>query len=347
VNFDPQRPANPISAPGSFARELAQRDGRFYTTGIPEDTKALSRGALNEDEFLAQCDLVLEEKIAEYRTALDEFGAGCLFSYFGTTDLVQHMFWRDRDPEHPGRKPEQDGMYDTVIDDLYARMDGLVGEAMAKLSDDDTLIVLSDHGFTTFRRELSVNTWLLENGYLGLLDPSRQGRSEMFINTDWSRTRAYAMGLNALYVNEQGREKHGVVAPSRKRALAEEIAVKLQALRDDDGSKVVEKVYRVADIYPGADRTVAPDLIIGYAEGYRSSWATSLGGVPRYVLRDNRDRWSGTHCVATHLLPGMLLTNRSMGAQDADLRDIAPTILGAFGVKSPNEMQGRDFFAAG
>jgi predicted AlkP superfamily phosphohydrolase/phosphomutase len=344
INIDPSAPINPISSPFGLSKQIAKRDGLYYTLGIPEDTKALSHGALNEEEFREQAYLVLEERAEQCRHALVGFEQGCLLSYFGTPDLMQHMFWRDRDPQHPGRLPEQGDRYRDVIDDLYVRLDGIVGESLLHLRDEDVLIILSDHGFTTFRRGFSVNTWLVENGYMNVLDPGRMGQGEMFTNTDWTRTRAYAMGINSLYVNLQGREKYGTVAPARKRALMDEIAQALLGVTDDDGSTVVARVEIVEDVYPGADPTVAPDAIIGYADGYRASWETALGGMPEKMIEDNLDRWSGTHCVAEGLVPGILITNQPVLAERPALWDIAPTVLDLFGVETSARMRGRPLF---
>ena len=344
VNIDPQRPANPISEPDGFAAELADRHGRFYTTGIPEDTKALSRGALNEDEFLAQADIVLEEKIAEYYESLGECRRGCLFSYFGTTDLVQHMFWRDRDPQHPGRVIEQGDRYARVIEELYERVDAIVGETLARLDENDVLLILSDHGFTSFRREVGINTWLHEHGYLNLLDPSRKSGG-WFTNVDWARTRAYALGLNGLYLNMQGREKNGIVTSSERDALVTQISRGLRELRDEDGGAAVEAVFDTRRLFPKADPQVAPDMIVGYGDGYRASWETVEGGMSSHVLSDNHDRWSGTHCVAPRLMPGVLLSNQPIRSTEPALTDVAPTILKAFGVQAPQEMTGGDVFS--
>jgi predicted AlkP superfamily phosphohydrolase/phosphomutase len=344
INIDPSDPFNPVSSPPGLSKEIAKRDGLYYTLGIPEDTKALSGGALSEDEFREQAYLVLEERAEQCRHALGDLEQGCLLSYFGTPDLVQHMFWRDRDPQHPGRLPEQGDRYRDVIDDLYVALDGIVGEVLDRLRDEDVLIILSDHGFTTFRRGFSVNTWLVESGYMSVFDPGRMGRGDMFANTDWSRTRAYAMGINSLYVNLLGREMYGSVAPGRKRAIMDEIAVGLLGARDDDGSTVVDRVDIVEDIYPGADPTVAPDLIIGYADRYRSSWETALGGMPEKMIEDNLDRWSGTHCVAPGLVPGILIANRPIAAEQPALWDIAPTVLRLFGIETPAQMKGRPLF---
>ena len=344
INIDPSAPINQISAPSDLSKEIAEREGLYYTLGIPEDTKSLSNGALNEDEFRQQSYLVLDERAEQYRHALAGFDQGCVLSYFGTTDLMQHMFWRDRDPEHPGRRPEQGNRYRDVIDDLYVKLDGIVADGLEHLRDEDTLIILSDHGFTTFRRGFSVNTWLVENGYMQVLDPGRMGEGEMFDNTDWMRTRAYAMGINSLYINQRGREKYGIVDPALKRGLLDEIAAKLLEVTDDDGSPVISRVEIIESIYPYADPAVAPDAIIGYAEPYRSSWETALGGMPVDMLADNLDRWSGTHCIATNLVPGMLITNRPILAEQPALWDIAPSILDLFGVDAPPEMRGKPLF---
>jgi predicted AlkP superfamily phosphohydrolase/phosphomutase len=344
INIDPSAPINQITEPFELSKEIVKTDGLYYTLGIPEDTKALSNGALNEDEFRQQAYLVLDERAEQYRHALQGFDQGCVLSYFGTPDLMQHMFWRDRDPEHPGRLPEQGDTYRDVIDELYVKLDGIVADGLEHLRDEDALIILSDHGFTTFRRGFSVNTWLVENDYLQVVDPGRMGRGEMFDNTDWMRTRAYAMGINSLYVNVRGREKYGIVDPALKRGLLEEIAQKLMDARDDDGSPVIKRVEIVEDIYPHADPAVAPDAIIGYAERYRSSWETALGGMPVDMLADNLDRWSGTHCIATDLVPGMLITNRPVVAENPALWDIAPTILDLFGIATPAEMRGKPLF---
>lgn len=344
INIDPAAPATALSVPAGFAVDLARRHGRFYTVGIPEDTKALSHGALNEAQFLEQADLVLADLRAHYGEALRGFRRGCLFFYVGWSDLMQHMFWRDRDPDHPGRRPDEAARFAGVVDDVYRRMDELVGAALEVLSDDDTLLVLSDHGFTTFRRGFNLNTWLHRQGFLTLRDP-RGRRLDLFTKADWSRTQAYGLGLNSLYLNQAGREPQGIVAERERRRLFGEISERLLAERDVDGSAVLDTVTLVEDAYPGADSTVAPDLILGYADGYRADWDTMLGGIAPEVLVDNLDRWSGTHLTAARLLPGVLLSNRPLAVADPAVTDIAPTILGAFGVPAPAAMTGRDLFA--
>jgi hypothetical protein len=341
INIDPLLPATAISSPGDFAVRLATRHGRFATLGIPEDTKALSHGALNEQEFLRQSDLSMQERIAQYRAALADFQSGCLFFYFGTTDLVQHMFWRDRDPSHPGHQAEQAEQFGKVIEDLYISTDALVGDALKVLDPEDTLIVLSDHGFTSFRRGFNLNTWLLENDFLALRDPLSRDRDELLSGVDWSRTQAYGLGMNSLYLNAAGREKYGQVNSKQQQGSAESLREKLLQARDADGSAVFHRVDLTAEIYPDADPRLAPDLILGYADGYRASWDTVLGRLPLGQLADNLDRWSGTHLIAADLVPGMLFCNRKLNAANPALLDIAPTILSAFGISPGREMTGR------
>ncbi len=344
INIDPMSPANQISIPAELSAQLAARHGRFYTVGIPEDTKALSHGALDEDQFLAQSDLAMQERIVQYREALSQFQKGCLFYYFGATDLVQHMFWRDRDPQHPGRQAAQGDRYANVIEDAYHDIDQLVGDVMTAATPTDTIMVLSDHGFTTFRRGFNLNSWLVEQGFIRLLDSNRQSREPLFPNVDWSKTRAYGLGMNALYLNAAGREKHGIVKQPQWRSQLLEIRDKLMSVRDLGGQPVIRRVDLVEDIYPGADRHIAPDLIIGYEDGYNASWETVLGEMPSDLLVDNLERWSGTHLISADLVPGILVTNRQVKVEAPDIRDIAPTILDEFGISRLPHMTGKSLF---
>ncbi|REK09458.1 MAG: hypothetical protein DWQ37_18660 [Planctomycetota bacterium] len=346
INIDPLRPASPISVPETFARQLAERHGRFHTLGIPEDTKALSRGALSEEEFLSQTHLVLDERIEQFRGALSEFRSGCLFFYFGDTDLVQHMFWRDRDPEHPGRDPQQGDRFAEVVEEVYLKADSLVGELLDHARDDDTILVFSDHGFTTFRRGFNLNTWLRDNGFLAVKPGSGYSDAEMFVGTDWAKSRAYGLGLNGLYLNAAGREKHGIVKSGERASALAELREKLLAVRDVDGTPVVDRIDLVEELYPGADARIAPDLLVGYNDGYRAAWGTVLGAMPANQLEDNLDRWSGDHSIAANLVPGMLLSNQPLTVESPSISDIAPTVLALFGVARPSTMTGRTLFHA-
>jgi predicted AlkP superfamily phosphohydrolase/phosphomutase len=351
VNIDPLTPAVPISEPPEFATQLAMATGRYFTAGIPEHTAEIQQNALNEDQWLDKARMILDERIVQYHQALAGFESGCLFFYFGTPDQISHIFWRDQDPEHPGRIAAQGDRYSKVIEETYIKMDELVGDAMQAIDGDDTLIVMSDHGFTGFRRGFNLNTWLARNGYITRHEASGDEASGVqpatasggpFADVDWTRTTAYGIGLNGLYVNLRGREKRGVVADDEKPQLLRKLVDELMAVRDVDGARVIDTVYDVAEDYPDANPRIAPDLLIGYARNYRAGWSTVLGEFSVDILEDNRDRWSGDHCIAAHLVPGILLSNRPILVDDPELRDLAPTILSVFGLSKPPELAGRD-----
>ena len=346
INIDPKAPAVPISEPADFATELANATGRYFTTGIPEHTAEIQEGALNEDQWLDKANMILEERIVQYRHALKEFESGCLFFYFGTPDQISHIFWRDQDPDHPGRLEKQGDKYAKVVEETYVKMDALVGEAMQAMTDDDTLIVMSDHGFASFRRGFNLNTWLHHNGYITRhTSNADEGDSPHaigpFADVDWTQSTAYGIGLNGLYLNLAGREKNGIVTDSEKSDLLQKLTDELLAVRDADGSTVIERVYNTAVDYVDADPNIAPDLLIGYARNYRAGWPTLLGDFSEDIIEDNKDRWSGDHCIAAHLVPGILLSNKPISVDDPDLRDLAPTLLSAFGLKQPAELEGR------
>ncbi len=334
LNIDPLAPAMPVSSPDGYAGELARATGRFYTQGMPEDTKSLKTGVLNADEFLEQARIAGEENRRQYRYVLDRFAGGLLFYYFGNVDQVSHMMWRARDPEHPAYDESTDRRHALVVEELYVGLDAIVGETAARLGADDLLVVMSDHGFTSWRRSFHLNSWLRDQGYLTLLDPRRSDDPGLFGNVDWTRTRAYALGLNGLYVNLRGREKTGIVDPQHREALVTEIAQKLLATMDPPtGAPAITKVYRREEVYKLAGHEdIAPDLIVGYAKGTRGSDESALGGLPREVIVDNTEPWSGDHCMDHEAVPGILLSSRALKKPAPTLETLAAAILAEFGI---------------
>jgi len=345
LNLDPSDPALPISTPKVYARELSEELGPFYTLGIAEDTKALTTGVLTDAEYLQEAQSVLDEQLRAFSAELNRFRAGVFFFYFSSLDLNAHMFWRAIDAAHPAYSPDLAVLYSRVLETMYQAMDGVLGKALAKVDSNTTLLVVSDHGFGPFYRSFNLNTWLLENGYAALKNPnSREG--ELLSNVDWSRTRAYGLGLNGLYLNLRGRERDGILPPGAEaEALLQEIAAKLLALRDPVTKlPVITRVDRPAEVYRGPFVREAPDLLIGYNRGYRAGWGTVLGGFPEQVLQDNTEAWSGDHCIDFTLVPGVLLSNKRVQLERPALTDIAPTILAEWGIPKPPEMIGQSVF---
>lgn len=342
VNLDPSDPALPISTPDDYSHELWEEMGLFYTQGIAEDTKALSRGVLNDSEYLTQARMVLAEQMKAFDLELPKFESGLFFFYFSSLDLNSHMFWRATDSNHPEYSAELAARYSGVIEGFYQEMDKVLGKALEKADSKTTLLVLSDHGFAPYDRSFNLNTWLLDRGYIALKPGKEHEPGEFFTNVDWPRTRAYGLGLNALYLNLRGREREGIVVPGADadHLLAEITSQLLDRQDGASGARVVSRIDRSNQIYSGDYVKDAPDLLIGYNRGYRAGWATVLGGFSSAELEDNLDPWSGDHCMDPDLVPGVLLSNKKVVAEHPSLTDVAPTILALFGIEKPVSMIG-------
>jgi len=342
IHIDPARPALPLSTPESYARELEKRFGPYFTKGLPADTSALESGVLDEAEFLELDNMVYEESLAMLEYELGRFDEGLLFFYFSNADQRQHMFWRLTDPDHPAYDESAARHFGGVIGRSYAELDRALDLALRQADKDTVVLVMSDHGFNTFRRGFNLNTWLLQNGYHRMKRPWKQEESVLFDNTDWSKSRAYGIGLNSLYINESGREREGVVKPGPdKDNLVREIAARLESLTDPKtGERPILKAFVGREAYRGANVEKAPDIVLGFNRGYRISWQSPLGGFPKEVLEDNTQKWSGDHMSAPDVLPGIAFANRKFTAEAPALHDLTASVLGVFGVEKPREMIG-------
>lgn len=329
IQIDPRRPFFAISYPPGYAKEIAQKTGLFHTQGMPVDTWAINEKRLGSKELIQQCEATLEERKALLDLELQRFKKGVLFCYFGTSDTIQHMFWRFIDPKHPRYEADAPAADREMIAEWYKRLDVILGEVMDKITDEDILLVLSDHGFNSFRRAVHVNTWLKNNGYLTLKNPAAK-EEPLLKNIDWSGTKAYAIGFGAIYINQKGRERSGIVGGNEEaERLKEEIKNKLEAWQDEKYTEpVVKQVYKNEEIFHGAFAQDAPDLYIGFNTGYRASWQTALGAVPSVLLEDNIKEWSGDHLFDPSLVPGIFLSNQPLKDEPTSLQDIAGLILG-------------------
>jgi hypothetical protein len=278
VQADPEAADLPISEPLSFGRRIAEEIGPYYTLGIPEDTSAIRQGVFDLNEFLTQSHLVLSDERRMFTYSLSRFKDGLLFFYFSSVDQNSHILW---------------GRHDEELLEVYGQIDECVGEARARFPNAD-LMVMSDHGFTTFDRAVHLNTWLRDRGF---------------------KDKAYAIGLNALYLKD--------------RSAAGEIRSQLLAWRDPVNSRAV--VETVDTVHPAAaNQSIAPDLIVGYSRGYRASWQTGLGETPDLELENNNEAWIADHCINAADVPGVLFTSWKNGARGGSLKDLGGTILGLF-----------------
>ncbi len=345
IQFDPSHlpPGFALSTPAGFAEELESRFGRYKTMGWAIDTWSIQSGTLDEEAFLEDVRLTSEQDRKILRGLLAE-KTHLLFHYFEFPDRVAHVFWRFRDPGHPAYDAKKAERYGDVVEKSYATMDAIVGETAKTLAPEDVLIVLSDHGFATWRRSVNYNSWLVENGYLVLKGNAKRqnlealfSRGQFWEAVDWPKSRAYAMGLGDIYVNLKGREADGLVEPGAEyEALRKELSERLTALTDPkNGLRAVSRVFRREDVYRRFNPRLIPDLIVANLPGYRVSWQSSLGVPTETVFEDNRDVWSGDHCsLDPDLVRGILFSSRAFKKTDrvpgiADVTASVRALLGA------------------
>jgi predicted AlkP superfamily phosphohydrolase/phosphomutase len=273
---------------------------------------------------------------------------GAWFCVLSTPDRVQHMFWRDRDPTHPRHDEAAMKKRGDPIKAEYQWIDGIVSRIRREFArPEDLVLVVSDHGFAPFRWSVNLNRFLAEEGYLvGTGDKTERkletslGGPALFPGIDWTRTRAYSMGLGKIYVNLAG-DPGGIVKPEERRALLEEIRTKLLALRHE-GQPVVRSAVLREDLYAGSHVADSADLIVGFERGFRVSWQCTLGSLDEPVIAPNRNLWSGDHCsVDPELVPGVLFSSRPLDQERAGVADVCPTIERELGVPPAADEDGR------
>lgn len=346
INVDPMEADLPISSPKSYARELSEAVGRFYTQGFPEDTKALSNGVFSDGEFFVQSKIVLQERLKAFDYELNRFDEGLFFFYFSSLDQNSHMMLRLIDPAHPlytlNVSPE---VRDTVYY-YYKSMDDVLKQTLGKMDSDSMLLVMSDHGFAPFYREFHLSTWLVDNGFTAVTRPERMHESNFYDFVDWPRTKAYAMGLNSIYINVRGREINGSVYPGDIAQVKKEIIEKLQGVHDPlNGQKIVIRAYDANDVYSGNYLSIGPDIVVGYNRGYRVSDEAAFGKFPKGWVENRRDKWSYDHCMDPSTVPGVLMTNREVKSGRPAIWDLAPSILEGFGIEPLRGMDGKSIFS--
>jgi predicted AlkP superfamily phosphohydrolase/phosphomutase len=355
INWHPASPPAPMSSPESFSAELFERLGPYRTLGWPEATWALNEERIDEATFLDDLDKAFDDRAQAILNRVDAANWNLLVGVIETTDRVQHMMWRLIDPEHPMYDAEQARLHGNAIQRVYQRADTFVGDLVGRLPADTTVMVVSDHGFHSFRWAVNLNTWLVQHGYMTLQGqrPGEKKLDDLFgggtfwENVDWTRTQAYAMGLGQIYVNLSGREGQGIVSRGAEyEALLDRLAADLRAFRDPrTNASVVRNVYRRSDIYSGPYFEEAADLQVGLESGYRTSWQTALGGTPPELIEPNLRKWSGDHgSLDYQTTAGILLSSRAPTSDVTRIIDIAPTVLKFFGLAIPPDIDGKPLF---
>jgi predicted AlkP superfamily phosphohydrolase/phosphomutase len=356
IQFDPAHlpPGFALSSPKAFASDLEGRFGRFKTMGWAIDTWSMQSGTLSEEGFLQDVASTVAQDRRMLRELLRERGK-LLFHYFEFPDRVAHVFWRLRDPQHPAYDAKLAARYGDAVEKAYLTMDEIVGETAKALSPGDALLVLSDHGFATWRRSVNYNTWLVEQGFLVLKgDATRKSLEALFSkgqfweSVDWGKTRAYSMGFGDVYVNLRGREADGIVEPGQAyEAVRREISEKVILLTDPkNGERAVSRVFRREDVYRRFNPRLIPDLIISNRPGYRVSWQSTLGVPTPNVFEDNRDVWSGDHCsLDPDLVRGVFFSSIPFGSDRVPgIADVTASVRALVGAPAPSDAAGRSLW---
>lgn len=344
IHIDPENPAMPISHPEVYAIYLAKKQGKYATLGLAEDTWSLNNRVIDEKVFFDQAISICEERETMFLDAVKQLKSGLVTTVFDTTDRVQHMFYRYLDPTHPANAGKDTEQWKDAIAQVYERADALLGKIWHLVDDPNTVfMVISDHGFTNFRRGVNINSWLRDNGYLHLKDENASTSGEWFEGIDWTRTKAFALGLTGIFINRAGREKSGIVAEGAEyREVVKEIATKLEKMIDPaTGKGCVRRVAMSQEYFDGPYRFDAPDLLVGWEGGYRNSWECAVGQVTEEVITDNTRSWSGDHCVDPDIVPGIFFCDRAINTEAPRLVDIPATVMKLFGHEIPNYMQGQ------
>lgn len=357
INIHPESPPLPISSPTDFAWKLKEKHGWYKTLGWSEDTWSYVEKRIDEKVFLEDVERTVAREREIMVDLLREGDFDLFVQVFTFTDRIAHVFWRLIDPLHPAYDAELAAEYGDTIEKAYIQMDDLVGEAMELAGDDpETLfVVASDHGFATWRRSLNINTWLVKNGYMTLFTDvgGRKltledlfGNKKFWPYVDWSKTKAYALGLGNVYINLSGREPKGIVEPGAEyeevvAAIKEGFETLVDPTTDEHP---VARVYTRDEMYTGFDPDVIPDLRVANNPGYRVSWQSSLGATPAEILEDNDKFWSADHCsMDPAAVPGILFTSQPLERQTPAMVDIMPTILKHLGVTPPTSLDGTPF----
>jgi predicted AlkP superfamily phosphohydrolase/phosphomutase len=342
INIDPEHPSLPISHPFYYSICLAKQHGPFATLGLAEDTWALNEDIIDEEAFLTQAYDICQERETIFMDSLRKTSDGLLVNVFDTTDRIQHMFFRYLDPDHPANAGKDLTQHQNAIAEVYERSDRLVGQILDEISERDLLLVISDHGFKTFKWGVNLNTWLWQEGYLVIKDGGKPG-AEWFADVDWAQTRAFAFGLAGIFINTQGRERQGIVKPGAdKKALLLELQTRLEGLVDlGRNVKPINRAILASQALSGPYTKDAPDIFAGYNEGYRVSWNSAIGKISEQVIEPNTKRWSGDHCLDPELVPGVIFSNWRLDDEAPALMDMAPTILNIFGLEKPPFQDGK------
>ena len=259
-------------------------------------------------------------------------------------DRLHHAFWRYANEDH--RLYEPGNPFEHVIQEFYEYLDSCIGSLLALLSDDTTVMVVSDHGARSMVGAVAINEWLISNQYLALRETPDNERPLTPDIVDWSKTVAWSEGgyYARIFLNVKGREPQGTIEPARFETVRDELAQRLGKISDHKGDSVDNIVMKPDKIYR-ACRRVPPDLMV-YFDGLKRRSIGSVGFGE--IFRNGNDTGPDD---ANHDIEGIIIRTRMSDLrsgvltgtriENASCLDITPTILHEFGVPVPGDMAGK------
>ncbi len=153
-----------------------------------------------------------------------------------------------------------DGDMIRLYDDLYGKVDRFIGWMVDNHPEDSRFVLLSDHGFTVLKREIYLNHWLWQQGYLRFTHPHPANLHHIHADS-----RAYSLYPGRIYINLSGREKNGRVTAGEYEHLRHELTDRLLTLRDPvDGRPVIKEVLPGESVYAAVELTALHDPLFSF-----------------------------------------------------------------------------------
>jgi len=259
----------------------------------------------DKTEFMENAHKTLERRFETFKQYLTADDWDLFFGVFMTTDRVNHFLFKDY---------ERDGPNKELFLEFYAQLDEYIGQIRELLPKQVTLVVASDHGFTSLDYEVHCNTWLQQEGLLSFEDDDHSELGDIADDTV-----AYSLIPGRFYLNLEGREPRGSVPKDEYEAVRSDLKQRLESLEGPDGRPVCDRVVEKEVAFRGDHDAIAPDLVVIPTHGFdlKSSFKTRedvFGTGPR----------NGMHSFDN---ASLLIDHSKALIEDADLLDITPTIL--------------------
>ena len=294
----------------------------------------------NKQWLLDEIHLMTEKRFKVVRHLLAEKPWDLFFMVEMGTDRIHHGFWSHMDESH--HRHEVGNPFKDAIFEYYKYVDSEIGKTLEGIDLERTAVwVVSDHGAKAMTGGVLFNQWLMNEGFLRFKTPVDARRKFNVDEVDWNETKAWGEGgyYGRLFLNVEGREPQGTVKSADYEAVRDELAAKIEAIRDHEGRPMGNKCYKPEEIYDRVNR-VAPDLLVIFGDlRWRSvGW---VGSDSIYTFENDTGPDDANHAqlgmyVLSH--PSLPAKGRVDGPT---LYDVAPTILTQLGVDVPADMKGR------